>query len=70
MAPRAYQLALYWESHYGIQHIEVDAFNEARQAAAMAASLERDLQRLRAQLARLETDHDWGSANSPLFNLG
>lgn len=69
MAPRPYQLALYWESLYGIKHLEVDAHNAACQSAAMVACLQRENDRLLAQIARLEADHDWGSANSPIFNV-
>jgi hypothetical protein len=68
MAPRPYQLALYWESIYGIQHIEVDAFNAARQSAAEAAGWKRECERLAGVVARLEQDHDWGSANAPIYH--
>jgi hypothetical protein len=68
MAPRAYMLALYWESHMGIAHLEVDAHNAACQSAAEAATWRRECERLARVVARLETDHDWGSANAPVFN--
>lgn len=69
MAPRAYQLALYWESLYGIGHIEADAHNAACQSAAEAACWKRECERLAGIVARLESDHDWGSANAPVFNV-
>jgi len=68
MAPRPYALALYWESDYGVQHLHADAFNMARQAAAEAAGLRRELARLAGVVERLETDHDWGSANAPIYS--
>jgi hypothetical protein len=67
-APRPYMLALYWESNYGLAHIDADLFNLAQQHAAMAKSLEREVKRLQAVIDRLEKDHDWGSANAPIFN--
>jgi len=67
MAPRPYQLALYWESHYGWAHLHADAHNAATQAAAEAASLRREIERLSGVVARLERDHDWGSANAPIY---
>lgn len=66
-APRVYELALYWESFYGMQHIETDAHNAACQSAAEAASWKRECERLAGVVSRLEADHDWGSANSPVF---
>jgi len=68
-APRTVELALYWESFYGIQHIETDAFNAARQSAAEAAALRRECERLAGVVARLEREYDWGSANSPVFSV-
>lgn len=68
-APRTVELALYWESFYGIQHIETDAFNAARQSAAEAAALRRECERLAGVVARLEREYDWGSANSPIFSI-
>jgi hypothetical protein len=68
MAPRPYQLALYWESFYGMAHIETDAHNAACQSAAEAAGWKRECERLAGVVARLESDHQWGSANSPVFN--
>lgn len=66
-APRTVELALYWESFYGVQHIETDAFNAARQSAAEAATWKRECERLAGVVARLETEYDWGSANAPVF---
>jgi len=66
-APRTVELALYWESFYGIQHIEVDAHNAARQSAAEAATWKRECERLAGVVARLETEYDWGSANAPVY---
>jgi hypothetical protein len=68
-APRTVELALYWESFYGIQHIETDAHNAACQSAAEAASWQRECERLAIVIARLEREHDWGSANSPVFSV-
>jgi hypothetical protein len=68
MAPRPYQLALYWESNYGVAHLHTDAHNAACQSAAEAAAWKRECERLAGVVARLETDHDWGSANAPIFN--
>ena len=67
-APRAFMLALYWESRYGVQHLEADAYNAAIQSAAEAAGWKRECERLAGIVSRLEADHDWGSANSPIFN--
>lgn len=68
MAPRPYQLALYWESDFGLAHVHADAHNAACQSAAEAATWKRECERLAGVVARLETDHDWGSANAPVFN--
>ncbi|MES2251123.1 MAG: hypothetical protein V4645_27870 [Pseudomonadota bacterium] len=68
-APRTVELALYWESFYGIQHIETDAHNAACQSAAEAAAWKRECERLAGVVARLEADHDWGSANAPVFTV-
>lgn len=69
-APRTVELALYWESFYGMQHIETDAFNAAQQSAAEAAAWKRECERLAGVVARLEREYDWGSANSPVFKVG
>ena len=66
--PRAVLLALFYESNYGISVLYTDAHNAACQSAALASSYERECIRLRGVVARLETNHDWGSANSPVYS--
>lgn len=69
MAPRPYMLALYWESDYGVAHLHADAHNAACQSAAEAAAWKREAEHLAGVVARLEKDHDWGSANAPVYNV-
>lgn len=67
-APRAHTMALWWLTRWSVSQSEADAFNAAQQSAMLAASYRREAERLAGVVARLETDHDWGSANSPIFN--
>lgn len=66
-APRVYELALYWESHWGVAHVAADAHNAAVHHARTAAILQREVDRLRGVILTLEQNQGWDSANSPVF---
>ncbi|VTU20815.1 hypothetical protein SRS16CHR_02719 [Variovorax sp. SRS16] len=68
-APRPVMLALYWESEWGIAHLHTDAINEAQHARSWVATMERECERLRGVIAKLESAEGWESANSPVFNV-
>lgn len=61
-------MALWWLTRWSVSETETQAQNEAQQSALLAASYRREVDRLAGVVARLETDHDWGSANAPIFN--
>lgn len=67
--PRPAHLALFWESRWGSSYMHAHAHNAAASSAQLAACLQREIDRLRAVIQRLERDHDWGSANTPIFDV-
>ena len=76
-APRAVQLALFWETRWGRSWAHAAAENAARMHASHAATLERSNTALRRQIGRLETElaqaHAQGAptaANGPLWLVG
>lgn len=66
-APRLAHLALFWESRWGIQTIELDVHNWRHVHLAYIRSLERENEALRAKLARLVAMGSFGAANDPLL---
>lgn len=65
-APRVASLALFWLTRWGRSAVHTQATNDAILACGYVAGLEREVQRLEAnvrQLARLST----GAANHPLL---
>ena len=66
-APRAVSLALFWESRWGISTADVTAANTAARYYQLAQSLQRENERLRAQLQKLQETSDFGAANAPLW---
>ena len=67
-APRPAQLALFWETKWGQSLSTTTALNGAMYHAAHVASLEQEIARLKAQLARIERFSD--TANSPIYRVG
>lgn len=68
-APRAAQLALYFETQWGLRAVNCQAVNGERVALGLARSLQRETAMLRARIARLEETGDFGAANSPLWTV-
>lgn len=66
-APRVYELALYWESHWGVAHVEADAHNAAVHHAKMCTFLQTEIDRLHSVIATLEASQGWDCANAPLY---
>lgn len=66
-APRAVQLALFWETRWGRDLASTTAMNGAMYHRAHVASLEREIARLQAILGRVESLSD--TANSPVFRV-
>lgn len=66
-APRAVQLALWFESRWGLSALHEHAFNEAQHARAWVASLERECERLRQVIKALENAQAQPAANSGVF---
>lgn len=76
-APRAVQLALFWETRWGRAWAHAAADNAAALHASHATTLERSNQALRRQVERLEAEladaHRHGAhtaANAPLWRFG
>ena len=68
-APRPVMLALWFESRWGRSALHAELVNEAQHARAWVASLEREIERLRGVIARLEQSADWGAANAPMYRV-
>lgn len=66
-APQAVMLALFWETRWGISQADTDAANQAARFYMLAQSLQRENERLRADLQRLQALGVYGSANAPLW---
>ncbi len=66
-APRAVQLALWFESRWGRSALNEHAFNEAQHARAWVASLERECERLRGVIKVLEEAQGTPAANGAVF---
>jgi len=72
-APRSIHLALFWESVWGIQYIESISGLRTSTYFAQAKALERQNERLKDQIAKLEaeiTRTETGPANLPIFSVG
>lgn len=69
-APRPAMLALYWLTRWGQSAVNVEAFNDARRFAGLADCQRRELQQLRAELARVVNLADFGCANAPSWAAG
>lgn len=64
-APRPALLALYWLTRWGQSAVDAEAYNAMRMHAGLADARGREIERLRAELARLAALADYGSANAP-----
>lgn len=62
-APRCASLALFWVTRWGQSALDADLFNGSMLARAQVAALEREVQRLRYELARVVRAGDFGCAN-------
>lgn len=69
-APRAVQLAVFWETRWGRSAADCEAANWGAVYYRKAMALERENERLRAQLATMEDLRNDGAANTPYFQLG
>lgn len=67
-APRSVQLALFWESKYGLSALDSNAHNEVMVWRVLAQSREREAASLRARITRLENLNAHGAANSPSWD--
>jgi predicted DNA-binding transcriptional regulator AlpA len=65
-APRHVCLALFWLTRWGRSEVHCQAVNDCQLAVAYADALEREVRRLRTELARVLAVGDFGSANEPL----
>lgn len=68
-APRAVYLALWFESHWGMAALHTQAYNEAQQARAWVASLERECERLPRVIRAYENAQAQPAANAPAYRL-
>lgn len=69
-APRAAQLALFWESRYGMSAIDTERGNLISHYFQAAGMHEREVKRLRQVIQRLEAERGTGhdvAANSPFM---
>ena len=67
-APRAVYLALWFESRWGMAALHTQAYNEAQQARAWVAALERECERLRRAIRLLEAAQEVPAANLGVFH--
>jgi hypothetical protein len=65
-APRHVCLALFWLTRWGRSEVHCQAVNDCQVAVAYADAMEREVRRLRTELARVLAVGDFGSANEPL----
>lgn len=65
-APRHVCLALFWLTRWGRSEVHCQAVNDCQLAVAYADAMEREVRRLRTELARVLAVGDFGSANEPL----
>lgn len=68
-APRTVLLAVYWLTRWGMSVVHCEAHNAAILQASIAATLQREVDRLHAQLAWVTAIADFGAANSPSLEL-
>lgn len=69
-APRAVQLALFWESRWGQSTLDCEIFNRDQVQRGQIDALQREGHQLRAQISRLVQlvdQGDYGAANGPLW---
>lgn len=66
-APRMAQLALFWETRWGLSLAHCEAVNGERVALGLARALELETLMLRTRIAYLEETGDFGAANAPLW---
>lgn len=65
-APRPAHICLFWVSSWGAQAVNVQAFNDAREAYGLLACLQRENRNLVAELNSHANKPDrYGAANSP-----
>jgi hypothetical protein len=67
--PRAYVVALYWETKWGRGQIDSDHLFELQLLHNKINWLKKENARLVDAMARMEGLLDFGSANSPVLNL-
>ena len=70
-APRAVQLALFWETRWGQSVIDAEVFNRDSVQRGHIGALQTENAQLRATVARLVAlvdSGDYGAANGPLFD--
>lgn len=68
-APCMAHLALFWESRWGLSVLDCDLVNRERLHRGHVLALEREIERLRAQLARLPALGAHGAANDALWSI-
>ncbi len=66
-APRAAQLALFWETRWGISALDAQAVNLVRMHVGLNNSLRRENATLQRRIEYLESVGQFGAANSPTF---
>lgn len=70
-APRAVQLALFWESRWGQSTLDCEIWNRDKVQRGQIDALQREGHQLRAQISRLAQlvdQGDYGAANAPLWS--
>lgn len=67
-APRVAMLALFWLTRWGRSQVDCHAVNDARMLAQLARSQADQLAAAQAEVARLLSIGDFGSANAPTIN--
>jgi len=64
-APHTAMLAIFWLTQWGMSLVECEAINVANLHMGMASALTREVETLRAELARVISLGDFGCANAP-----
>lgn len=68
-APKPVLFSLWWLTRWGMSTLEAEHFNRAQLSHIMCMALQRRVDELLAEVARLERLGDFGAANSPGFGL-
>jgi ADP-ribosylglycohydrolase len=68
-APRCAVMALYWLTRWGQHQVNTQATNDAAMACSYVGALQKEVDKLRIELAQVVKLSHTGAANGPLMRL-